>query len=100
MRAPLSITRLNADCWYRRPLGCHYGWYNTERTQAGWAGAHRMSMSPPGMPSRPSWTINPQHPPAPLNRHPPGRQHSGLAGEPEEPLIRSFKGVVLLVRPG
>jgi len=23
LRAPLSITRLEADCWYRRPLGCH-----------------------------------------------------------------------------
>jgi hypothetical protein len=23
LRAPLSITRLKADCWYRRPLGCH-----------------------------------------------------------------------------
>ena len=38
LRAPLSITRLEADCWYRRPLGCHYGWYNRERIQArlGW----------------------------------------------------------------
>ena len=37
-RAPLSITRLKAVGWYRRPLGCHYGWYNTERIQnrLGW----------------------------------------------------------------
>jgi hypothetical protein len=36
--APLSITRLKAIGWYRHPLGCHYGWYNTERIQArlGW----------------------------------------------------------------
>jgi hypothetical protein len=38
LRAPLSITRLKADCWYRRPLGCHYGWYNPHRIQAGLGG--------------------------------------------------------------
>ena len=35
LRAPLSITRLKVDWWYRRPLGCHYGWYNPRRIQAG-----------------------------------------------------------------
>ena len=31
--------------------------------------------------SKSSWTINPQHPPAGLNRHPPSSQHSELPGE-------------------
>jgi len=38
LRAPLSITRLEADWWYGRPLGCHYGWYNPRRIQAGLGG--------------------------------------------------------------
>ncbi len=36
--APISITRLTAIGWYGRPLGCHYGWYNPRRIQAGLGG--------------------------------------------------------------
>jgi len=37
-RAPISITKLTAIGWYGRPLGCHYGWYNPRRIQAGLGG--------------------------------------------------------------